>query len=232
LVSEPIVAVFALYAALLWGLVFLTFVSVPLIFAEYNWSTGPEGLIFLTIIIGAAIGVLVNRIQDSLFRRDAAKTIVHIAPPESRLYMACIGAVVIPFSLFMLAWTGRDHITWIAPAIALIIFNAGVYPIYLAIFTYLADSYSQYSSSALAAQSFLRNVFAGTFPLFGPAMYHRLGNPGATSLLAGLTAIFAPVPFLLYCYGASIRRKSRIAKRIARQEELRILRHTNVVVDE
>ena len=96
--------------------------------------------------------------------------------PESRLYGACVGAVGVPIALFMsvfpyyftswtdhfgrFAWTGQPQIHWIAPAISLVIFMASIFPVYLAVFVYLADAYNQYASSALAAQSFLRNVFA------------------------------------------------------------------------
>lgn len=42
----------------------------------------------------------------------------------------------------------------------------GIFSIYLAVFNYLADSYHRYASSALAAQSFSRNMLAGAFPLY------------------------------------------------------------------
>ena len=46
----------------------------------------------------------------------------------------------------------------------------------------------------MAANSALRSTFAAVFPLFAAGMYHRLGTVGATSLLAGLTTIMAPLP--------------------------------------
>jgi len=102
---------------------------------------------------------------------------------------------------------------------------ASIFPIYLAVFVYLADAYNQYASSALAAQSFLRNVFAGTFPLFARAMYDSLGYPVASSTLAGLAAILCPIPLVLFWKGQAIRGRSRIAKQILAEEEMRLTAH-------
>lgn len=41
-----------------------------------------------------------------------------------------------------------------------------------------------------------RALVAGVFPLFSLQMYHKLGVQGATSLLAGLLCLMAPVPFV------------------------------------
>lgn len=41
--------------------------------------------------------------------------------------------------------------------------SIGIFTIYLAVFNVLADSYGKYASSALAAQSFMRNIFASAF---------------------------------------------------------------------
>jgi hypothetical protein len=40
----------------------------------------------------------------------------------------------------------------------------------LAVFNYLADAYGTYASSALAGQSFLRNMIAAAFPFFTETM--------------------------------------------------------------
>ena len=62
------------------------------------------------------------------------------------------------------------------------------------VFTYLVTAYRPIAASAMAANSFMRTSFAAAFPLFAPAMYHRLSTVGATALLAGLCAIMAPLP--------------------------------------
>lgn len=49
------------------------------------------------------------------------------------------------------------------------------------------------------------------FPLFGLAMYHKLGDQWATSLLALLTVAMVPFPIIFFKYGKQIRGKSRFA---------------------
>jgi hypothetical protein len=52
-------------------------------------------------------------------------------------------------------------------------------------------------------------------------MYRNLGYPQASSLLGGLAFAFSILPFLLMAYGPRIRKKSRVAKQIAWQQEKR-----------
>lgn len=73
-------------------------------------------------------------------------------------------------------------------------FGAGVYFVFTSTFTYLVTAYRPIAASAMAANSALRSTFAAAFPLFAGAMYGRLGTVGATALLAGLTAVMAPLP--------------------------------------
>ncbi|KIM74413.1 hypothetical protein PILCRDRAFT_828255 [Piloderma croceum F 1598] len=221
LLTEPVVAAIATWAALLWGVVFLLFSSVPLVYKQYGFSIGETGSVMVTAVIGAFFGTFAAMWQDHLYHRDGKLTPHGRAPPESRLYGACVGGVIVPISLLWFAWGGRPGVHWMVPSVALVLFNFGLFPIYLATYSYLTDSYEQYGSSAIAAQSFLRNLFAGLFPLFTDAMYHNLGYPHASSLLGGLAFTFSILPFLLMAYGPRIRKKSRVARQIAWQQDKR-----------
>jgi len=110
-----------------------------------------------------------------------------------------------------MAFTTYRQVHWIVPIIASIPFGIGTILTFTSTFTYLVISYRPIAASALASNSFLRSSFAAGFPLFAPAMYHKLGTVGATALLAGLTTIMAPLPFIFYKIGARLRQKSRFA---------------------
>ncbi|KAG5914482.1 hypothetical protein E4U42_000453, partial [Claviceps africana] len=84
--------------------------------------------------------------------------------------------------------------------------------VFTSIFTFLVDAYPSYAASALAANAFVRCLFAGAFPLFGVQMYEKLGYEWASSLLAFLTVLMLPFPYIFFRYGKQIRRKSRYAK--------------------
>jgi hypothetical protein len=87
----------------------------------------------------------------------------------------------------------------------------GIYSIYLATFNYLADAYHRYASSALAAQSFCRNMLGGIFPLVTVAMFNDLTFQGAASLLGGVGTLLTLVPWVLVFYGPKIRARSKFA---------------------
>jgi hypothetical protein len=74
---------------------------------------------------------------------------------------------------------------------------------------YCCSAYRPVSASAMACNSALRSSFAAGFPLFSNQMYHRLGTVGASGLLAGLTVLMVPLPFVFYRIGARVRSKSR-----------------------
>ncbi len=73
------------------------------------------------------------------------------------------------------------------------------FTIYLAVFTYLADCYGPFASSALAGQSLSRNLFGMAFPLFTAQMYDKLTYHWANTLFAFLALGMAPVPFVRVC---------------------------------
>jgi hypothetical protein len=93
-----------------------------------------------------------------------------------------------------MAFTTYRKVHWIVPIIASIPFGMGSILAFTSTFTYLVVAYRPIAASALASNSFLRSTFAAAFPLFAPAMYHRLGTVGATALLAGLATVMAPLP--------------------------------------
>ena len=90
----------------------------------------------------------------------------------------------------------------------------GIFSIYLAVFNYLADTYHRYASSALAAQSFCRNIMGGAFPLFTRQMFIAMTYQGAGSFLGGVGALLTIVPWVLVFYGPRIRARSKFASEI------------------
>ncbi|UZJ54037.1 hypothetical protein CBS101457_003357 [Exobasidium rhododendri] len=219
LISEPIVTCFSLWIGFLWGTIFLLLESVPIVFDAYNWTDPQKSLVLLCLGVGAVIGWAFNFHQEKLYARAAAKAAPKKPPPEARLYWACVGGVLTPIGFFIFAWTGRAGTTPVAPIIGLVVFCAATFWIYLAVFTYIAEVYEMYASSGLAAQSWLRNVLAGVFPLFAPAMYHNLRPPIASTILGIIAAVLGVCPFILFFYGERIRQRSKVAKALAAHEQ-------------
>jgi len=199
------------WTALLLGILYLTFQAYPIIFEKgHGFSVELTGLSFVGIGLGMFLSLATQPFWNRLFAREAAKHGGR-APPEVRLIMGQVGGVLVPAGLIWLAFTTYPHVHWVAPIIASIPFGSGVYFVFTSTFTYLVTAYRPIAASAMASNSATRSVFAAAFPLFAGPMYKRLGTVGATSLLAGLTAVMMPLPFVFYKIGPKLRAKSRFA---------------------
>jgi hypothetical protein len=161
--------------------------------------------------IGAMLGVAVTPFADSLYLRSGRK---HGGQgrPEARLYVSVLGSLLMSFGLFIFGWSAYGpHAHWMGPMVGVLLVSFGIFTIYSAVFNYMSDCYGQWTSSALAAQSFLRNVFASAFPLFARQLYRGLGIQWASSLLGFLALALSAVPVLLFFNGSRIRRASKFA---------------------
>ena len=75
--------------------------------------------------------------------------------------------------------------------------------------TYNLDTYQALTgASAVAANGFLRYTLGAAFPLFTLQMYEKLGINWATSLLGFITIALMPIPWVLFKFGHSIRKRS------------------------
>ncbi|KAJ3795029.1 MFS general substrate transporter [Lentinula aff. detonsa] len=200
-----------LWTSLVLGILYLTFQAFPIIFTEkHDFTIQQSGLTFLGIGVGMVCAMPTQSYFNKLVVRDAKKN-GGIAPPESRLYMGEIGAVLVPISLFWLSFTTYASVPWIVPIIASIPFGIGLYYVFTAVFTYLVTAYRPLAASAMAGNTAMRCTFAAVFSLFAGYMYEGMGTVGATALLAGIMTVMAPLPFIFRRIGPRLREKSRFA---------------------
>jgi hypothetical protein len=153
LFTEPVVFSFSLWVSFSWGVLFLQFIAIPLVFTtQCNFTVERNGAVFAAVSIGSLIATFISIYQDKLALRlikDREKY-----TPERRLYFSCVQSVLMPAGLFWFGWTAKPSIPWVVPTIAIACATIGIYSIYLATYNYLADTYHRYASSAIAAQSF------------------------------------------------------------------------------
>ncbi|KAJ7902327.1 MFS general substrate transporter [Mycena leptocephala] len=211
LIFERMALLLDTWNALLLGILYLMFQAFPIIFEKgHHFNVQTTGLTFLGIGLGMGIGLSTQPFWNRLSAQAAAK---HggKAPPETLLIMGQVGGILVPLSLYWFAFTTYPHVHWIVPILASIPFGTGIFFAFTATFTYLVTAYRPIAASAMAANSALRSAFAAAFPLFAGAMYDKLGTVGATALLAGLTTLMAPLPFIFYRIGPRLRSRSRFA---------------------
>ncbi|KAI9723539.1 MAG: hypothetical protein M1828_004135 [Chrysothrix sp. TS-e1954] len=212
LVQEPILLLLTLYMSLVYGIVYLSFESYPVAFIEVRgWSLGVGALPFVALIIGVLLGAAMIMYSTlTHFKRSYLAN--NLQPvPEQRLPPMIVGGIMLPVGLFWFAWTSSPSISWVPQTLSGIFLAVGFYTTFWQGTNYIIDCYGFYANSALAANTFIRSIFAAAFPLFAEGMYHKLGVDWASSLLAFICVAFVPVPVLFYVYGPRIRRKSKWA---------------------
>jgi multidrug resistance protein len=227
LTTEPVVFFFSLWVSFAWAVLYLTFGSIPLVFGRsQSFSLEQSGAVFAAMCIGASLSTVLSIYQDHLLAiylkhssqnpEKQSKFIksLDLTSPEARLYFACVESALLPIGLFWFGWTQFSSIPWIVPTLSIGCATMGIYSIYLATFNYLADTYHRYASSALAAQSFCRNMLGGIFPLVTTALFNNLTFQGAASLLGGIGTLLTIVPWVLVLYGPKIRARSKFAREI------------------
>ncbi|XHF98610.1 hypothetical protein AWENTII_002158 [Aspergillus wentii] len=178
-----------LYSAILLGILYLFFGAFRLVFeATYNMNLWQIGLTFSGIITGMIIAAAGSpiwcRIRQHLVEKHEKET--GDGEPEYRLPPAILGGVLIPVGLFWFGWTADSRIHWILPIMGSAVFGCGSMPIH---------NMPHPHSLQMAVQD---------APL-------PLGHQWATSLLAFLTVVMMPFPWLFFKYGKVLRKRSRFA---------------------
>ncbi|RSM12083.1 hypothetical protein CEP52_002701 [Fusarium oligoseptatum] len=223
LFTEPVVFCFSLWAAFSWGVLYLSFAVVPYLYAA-NFDMSSR--VYIAMMASGIIATVVGILQENLMKhplwqgQDDEKSVSQFwlfmrkhfpaGAPEARLYFACITSLLLPAGLFaaFLSPTSTSHYSI---AIGIGLANWGIYSVYLATFNYLADTYHLYASSALAAQSFCRNVLGGAFPVITGIMFGNLGLKNAGCVLGGIASGLTLIPWVLVIFGERIRSRSSFA---------------------
>lgn len=212
LFTEPAIFFFSCWAGFAWSIMYAMLVVVPYTFQTvYGFDLQTSSAMFAAMCIATIIMTIVSRYHDGWAAYFVAKE--KLDTPEGILYPVAVEAALLPVGLFWYGWGAQQGAHWIVPALGLGCATMGMFAVYLAVFAYLAGAYKEYASSANAAQSMVRNLMGGAFPLFSQVMFQRLGFGGACSLLGGLGIVLTFVPWTLIFYGPKIRAKSKFAFR-------------------
>lgn len=212
LLMTPICFAIALYASFVYGVLYLSLASFPIEFQELRgWNPLVGALPFLGLLFGFFLGAAVN-ITNQRFYSQRFQANNNRPVPEARLPPMMIGSVFFAAGLFILGWTSEPHIFWFGPICGAVSTGLGFFTIFQAALNYLIDTFSEYSASAVAVNTFLRSIFAGCFPIFANAMFHKLGTAWAFSLLGFVAVALIPIPFVFYIYGPQIRARDRWSK--------------------
>lgn len=223
--TEPVIFLITLYMSVLYIILFTFFDGYDFIFREtYGISQGMSNTIFLGIAVGVClVGAwlpwmykMTVRVQE----KAQAQGQKHF-DPEIRLWFAMLGgAPAIPVSLLWMGWTAYPGVSIWSPIIASVLFGYGTIMIFISSYMYIIDSYEVYAASALTFATLARYIIAGGMTVVGIPFYKNVGVHWTLTILACLSALLAPMPYVFYKYGHLLRKKSRFAVSWATEDEI------------
>ena len=213
LLTQPIVQLLALYIGYVYGTLYLVLASFPLAWSNlYDESPSIAGLNYLSLGVGFFLGTqIAAQFADKIYKNLKAQN-NEKGRSEFRVPLMLPGAIMVPVGLALYGWSAQYKMPWIVPNIGTAIFAAGNQLVFQNCQTYIVDAYTRYAASAIAATAVFRSLGGFAFPLFAPAMYKALGYGWGNSVLsfAGI-AVGLPVPFILWWFGESLRKRSTFA---------------------
>lgn len=129
LLRSPILLALSLYAALVFGVIYLLFTTFDDVFrGNYGFSSSISGLVYLGL--GTALvlcvflfGYLNPRIQANRMKADT----VDVPRPEYRLVLMIFISPLIAVGLIIYGWSAQYKVHWIVPIIGTFFIGTGAY---------------------------------------------------------------------------------------------------------
>ncbi|TRM69786.1 major facilitator superfamily domain-containing protein [Schizophyllum amplum] len=213
--TEPVVFFMSFYLSFIYSILYLLFFAFPIAFSEVRgFSAGITGVTFISVVLGILLAMTVAVPYQEKIYRAATKNGTY---PEARLYTMMVGSIFLPMALFIFAFTGGyKWVHWIGPCVGGAVFGWSMILIYISANSYIVDSYSNYAASAIAAKTLMRSEIGAIVPLYVTQMFHNMGFQYAGLLLALVSVVIMPIPFVFFIYGERIRQKSSMATRTVR----------------
>jgi hypothetical protein len=109
--------------------------------------------------------------------------------------------------------TSSPHVSNPWPSIVgVFLTGIGFTTIFQSSLQYLVDTFTRYSPSAIATNTFVRSLVAGAFPLFVWPMYQNIGVDWGSTIFACISVLLLPAPFLFFKWGPRIRARGDFSK--------------------
>jgi DHA1 family multidrug resistance protein-like MFS transporter len=160
---------------------------------------GVSGLPYLALVVGGLTAGVVAILFQPGYKKKLIKN-NNFPTPEWRLPSMILGGFCFALGLFWFGWTGYNrHIHWIALTLSGLLTGFRLLLLLLQAFNYILDTCAQtdFSASAIAANTFLRSIIGAGFPLFAVQMFDYMHVQWACTLLGCLVLAFLALPIVL-----------------------------------
>ena len=212
---ELTVVLFTAYLTVVYVVTFTFLTGFTFIYTDiYGFSQGFTNLCFLGLDVGIVLaGILAIPLQWKYVRdlSQAQQSGGTTLPPEKRLLLGVITAPTLPIGLFWMAWTARPSVSYWSSLGGTVLVGVSFEGLFVPVYLYLIDMFEEKAASALAISTVVRYVAAGASVPASIPLYRALGVEWTLTMLACISLVLTPLPFLFYRYGHRIRKRSRNA---------------------
>ncbi|CAN6664002.1 probable drug/proton antiporter Yhk8p [Trichomonascus vanleenenianus] len=215
LLLEPVIFILSFYTGVLLAIIYLTFVGFPVVFEDiYFFKPEFESLTYLGIAVGMAVGTMTQPLWSAVYKKLLKRGGIDYQA-EFWLPQVFTGSLFTSAGIFVFAWTNYNYIHWIIPIVGIGMFGFGNLLVLSGVFSYLIDGYRAFSTSAMAANTFVRCALASVFPLFGKQLFQDVNIHWAPTIFAILCAFMIAIPTILMCCGKWLRLRSKHSTEMA-----------------
>jgi len=182
----PAVAITVYYASITFGSLYVLNISVQQTFSStpYNFSTTIVGLLYIPSSLGYIIAsVIGGKWSDTIMHREARRANRYdvngklILIPEDRMREnAYLAAAIYPAALIWYGWAVKYHLYWVVPAVANFFFGLGSMVIFSVSTTMLTEFMPKRSSSGVAVNNFIRNIFSCVGGIVASPLIDAIGD--------------------------------------------------------
>ncbi|KAK3370297.1 major facilitator superfamily domain-containing protein [Podospora didyma] len=189
----PAVLITVYSASICFGSLFILNISIQSTFAKqpYEFSTAILGLLYIPPSLGyVAASIFGGRWIDYIMAREAKKAGRYdsngklIFLPEDRMSENMwLAATLYPGALIWYGWSAERGLPWIIPCIANLFFGVGSMLVFGAVTTMLTEFMPRQSSSGVAVNNFVRNIFSCVGGIVAQPLIDVIGNGWLTTMI-------------------------------------------------
>ncbi|KAI5803511.1 major facilitator superfamily domain-containing protein [Peziza echinospora] len=174
----------------------------------YNYSPGTVGLFYIPPALGNFTGSIIGgRWTDRIMKRQARKRQRkgegngEFIPEDRMKENALLGGILFPLSLLCYGWTVKRYSFWLVPVFPTAFFGFGSMLLFGMCTTMLTEFVPGKSSSAVAVQNFIRNIFACISSSVTATLLNALGPAILFTIMGGIGLCCLAIPLIMKTYG-------------------------------
>jgi multidrug resistance protein len=207
----PAVALTVYYASITFGSLYVLNIGIQQTFSQppYSFPVSILGLLYipgsLGYIVASVIGgkwsdIIMHREARRANRYDANGKLILI--PEDRMREnAYIAAALYPGALIWYGWATQYHLHWAVAAVANFFFGLGSMVIFSVSTTMLTEFMPRKSSSGVAVNNFMRNIFSCVGGVIASPLIDAIGSGWLFTALGLLAWLSGVVMWAMRRYG-------------------------------